>query len=67
MTRLLSALPPQFALVVPATVILYLVSPLLAEGSVSGSSDSDRLLVRFDPRHCSDRPDTGHSAGWYSI
>lgn len=38
MTRLLGALPPQFALIVPATVVLYLVSPLLAEGSVSGSS-----------------------------
>jgi ribose transport system permease protein len=38
MIRLLSALPPQFALIVPATVVLYLVSPLLAEGSVSGSS-----------------------------
>ena len=36
--RVLRALPPQFALIVPATVILYLVSPLLAEGSVSGSS-----------------------------
>jgi ribose transport system permease protein len=43
MTRLLRALPPQFALIVPATVILYLVSPLLAEGSVSGSS----ILIVF--------------------
>ena len=43
MTRLLHALPPQFALIVPATVILYLVSPLLAEGSVSGSS----ILIVF--------------------
>jgi ribose transport system permease protein len=38
MSRLLSAFPPQFALIVPATIFLYLVSPLLAEGSVSGSS-----------------------------
>ena len=43
MMRVLRALPPQFALIVPATVILYLVSPLLAEGSVSGSS----ILIVF--------------------
>ena len=50
MTRLLGALPPQFALIVPATVVLYLVSPLLAEGSVSGSSIlSFCLLHLFSP------------------
>jgi ribose transport system permease protein len=43
MTRLLRAFPPQFALIVPATVILYLVSPIVAEGSVSASS----VLVVF--------------------
>ena len=43
MTRLLRAFPPQFALIVSATIILYLVSPLLAEGSVSGSS----ILIVF--------------------
>ena len=43
MMRVLRTLPPQFALIVPATVILYLVSPLLAEGSVSGSS----ILIVF--------------------
>src|ERR1700761_6548740 len=43
MTRLLRAFPPQFALIVPATLILYLVSPLVAEGSVSASS----VLVVF--------------------
>jgi ribose transport system permease protein len=43
MTRILRALPSQFALILPATVILYLVSPLLAEGSVSGSS----ILIVF--------------------
>src|SRR6185437_8026229 len=43
MTRILRALPSQFALILPATAILYLVSPLLAEGSVSGSS----ILIVF--------------------
>src|ERR1700760_5172019 len=43
MTRIFRALPPQFALIVPATVILYLVSPFVAEGSVSGSS----ILIVF--------------------
>jgi ribose transport system permease protein len=43
MTRMLRALPSQFALIVPATVILYLISPLLAQGSVSGSS----ILIVF--------------------
>src|ERR1700723_489197 len=43
MTRVLRALPPQFALIVPATVTLYLVSPVLAQGSVSGSS----ILIVF--------------------
>jgi ribose transport system permease protein len=43
MTRLLRAFPPQFALIVPATLILYLVSPIVAEGSVSASS----VLVVF--------------------
>src|SRR3984885_7104669 len=43
MTRIFRALPPQFALIVPATVILYIVSPLLAAGSVSGSS----ILIVF--------------------
>ncbi len=43
MRRILAALPSQFALILPATVILYLVSPLLAAGSVSGSS----ILIVF--------------------
>src|SRR5215475_3848813 len=43
MTRILRALPSQFALILPATALLYLVSPLLAEGSVSGSS----ILIVF--------------------
>jgi ribose transport system permease protein len=38
MRRILRAFPPQFLLIVPATLILYLISPLLASGSVSGSS-----------------------------
>src|SRR5271154_6064547 len=38
MGRLLGAFPQQFLLIVPATALLYLVSPLLAPGSVSGSS-----------------------------
>jgi ribose transport system permease protein len=38
MGRLLGAFPQQFMLIVPATVVLYLISPLLAPGSVSASS-----------------------------
>src|SRR5271154_7378996 len=38
MGRLLGAFPQQFLLIVPATALLYLVSPLLAPGSVSASS-----------------------------
>lgn len=43
MTRILRAFPSQFTLILAATAILYLVSPLLAEGSVSGSS----ILIVF--------------------
>jgi ribose transport system permease protein len=43
MTGIVRALSSQFAFIVAATVILYGVSPLLAEGSVSGSS----ILIVF--------------------
>src|SRR5689334_15704154 len=36
--RIWRVLEPQFFIIIPATTILYLVSPLLAAGSVSASS-----------------------------
>ncbi|MBX3567113.1 MAG: ABC transporter permease [Rhizobiaceae bacterium] len=36
--RIRAFLPPQFLLILPATIILFAVSPLLAQGSVSASS-----------------------------
>ena len=38
MTRLFNAFPLQFFVIVAATIVLYIISPWLAPGSVSGSS-----------------------------
>jgi hypothetical protein len=38
MTRLFNAFPLQFFVILAATIVLYIFSPWLAPGSVSGSS-----------------------------